>query len=93
MSNYPALDEMSDLDLILLHHKVADSMEPTDIEFKNAIMAKLKERCITVTGRNDPGKINFQNIPVTDGGVKRDIASEVLSHLCVPKEYFGRMNK
>ena len=44
MSDYPALDDMTVLDLVMLRHKVAKSQEPTDIEFKKAIDKRLKEQ-------------------------------------------------
>ena len=43
-NDYPALDAMSDLDLVILRHKVVNSKAPSDIAFKDAIDLKLKER-------------------------------------------------
>jgi len=59
---FPILNDMTDLDLILLHYKVADSDEPTDVEFKKAILQKLRERHITVTARNVDDTPKLQNI-------------------------------
>jgi len=53
MINYPCLDNLTDLELILLHHKVADSKDITDIGFRNNIQMKLKERCITVVEKEE----------------------------------------
>ena len=47
--NYPNLEPMTDWELILLHQKVAGSEDPTDIDFKQAILLKLKERCVEVS--------------------------------------------
>lgn len=47
MTNYPILDNMTDLELIMLHHEVADSTDPTDVDFKRTIELKLKEKHIT----------------------------------------------
>ena len=46
LASYPQLDVMTDLELGELYHEVADSKDPTDIDFKKAIQAKLKKRHI-----------------------------------------------
>ena len=48
-ADFPQLDAMSDIELIILHKVTADSKDPSDIEFTAAIQAKLKERHIAIT--------------------------------------------
>ncbi len=43
MSEY-LLDDLTDFDLGKLYSEVKDSNDPTDIDFKKALLAKLKER-------------------------------------------------
>ena len=40
---YPILNNMTDLDLARLYQEVKDSTDLTDIEFKKAVLAKLRE--------------------------------------------------
>ena len=53
MTIYPNLNNMTDIELVLLHNEVADSKDETDIDFRDSIVAKLKERCITVELKSD----------------------------------------
>ena len=47
--DYPLLKEMTEIELILLHNKVADSDDRTDKDFAQAIQEELKLRCITIS--------------------------------------------